>query len=61
LAYISLENLKLAIDAPEAGFCDACLTGHYPVPVPVDLGPAPARADDHRPARDALQPVLPGV
>jgi amidophosphoribosyltransferase len=61
LAYISLENLKLAIDAPEAGFCDACLTGHYPVPVPVDLGPAPAQADDRRPARDALQPVLPGV
>ena len=24
-----------AIDAPGAGFCDACLTGEYPVPVPV--------------------------
>jgi amidophosphoribosyltransferase len=60
LAYLSLENLKLAIDAPGAGFCDACLTGRYPVPVPVDLGPAPSRADD-RPAGDALQPVLPGV
>ena len=37
LAYISLENLMEAIDVPSAGFCDACLTGHYPVPVPVDL------------------------
>jgi len=26
-----------AIDAPGAGFCDACLTGNYPVPVPVQF------------------------
>ena len=37
LAYISLENLKTAIDVPEGGFCDACLTGNYPVAVPVSL------------------------
>jgi amidophosphoribosyltransferase len=37
LAYITLENLKAAIGA-DAGFCDACLTGDYPVPVPVELG-----------------------
>jgi amidophosphoribosyltransferase len=60
LAYISLENLKLAIDAPEAGFCDACLTGNYPVPVPVELGSQPVR-EHGRPGHDALQPVLPGV
>jgi amidophosphoribosyltransferase len=35
LAYLSLENLVAAIDAPGAGFCTACLTGVYPVPVPV--------------------------
>jgi len=61
LAYLSLENLKRSIDAPGAGFCDACLTGHYPVAVPVDLGPAPARRDAGPAASDALQPVLPGV
>jgi amidophosphoribosyltransferase len=33
LAYISIENLKQAIGLEE-GFCDACLTGRYPVPVP---------------------------
>jgi amidophosphoribosyltransferase len=33
LAYLTLENLKDAIDAPRAGFCSACLTGHYPVAV----------------------------
>ena len=35
LAYLSLDNLVAAIDAPGAGFCTACLTGIYPVPVPL--------------------------
>ena len=38
LAYLSLENLVRAIDVPGAGFCSACLTGQYPVSVPVELG-----------------------
>jgi amidophosphoribosyltransferase len=37
LAYLSLENLLEAIDAPGAGFCTACLTGDYPVAVPATL------------------------
>ena len=35
LEYLSLAHLVEAIDAPGAGFCDACLTGTYPVPVGV--------------------------
>jgi amidophosphoribosyltransferase len=35
LEYLTLDHLVKAIDAPGAGFCDACLTGNYPVPVPV--------------------------
>ena len=56
LAYLSLENLKAAIDVPGGGFCDACLTGHYPVPVPVGVRglagatvvgrPAPVASDE---------------
>ncbi len=43
LEYLSLEHLVQAIDAPGAGFCDACLTGHYPVSVTgVELGERPA-------------------
>jgi amidophosphoribosyltransferase len=42
LEYLSLEHLVTAIDAPGAGFCDACLTGNYPVPVPVEIGQRPA-------------------
>ena len=37
LAYISLERLLEATGATGAGFCDACLTGSYPVEVPVGL------------------------
>ena len=37
LAYLSLDRLVSAIGAAGAGFCDACLTNHYPVPVPVSL------------------------
>jgi amidophosphoribosyltransferase len=67
LAYISLENLQKAIGDPGNRFCDACLTGNYPVAVPVAVrtgnGAAPAgehTAGAERPAA-ALQAALPGV
>ena len=34
LAYLTLDSLVEAFDAPGAGVCSACLTGVYPVPVP---------------------------
>lgn len=37
LAYLSLERLIEATGAVNAGFCTACLTGEYPVEVPVQL------------------------
>jgi amidophosphoribosyltransferase len=68
LAYISLENLEAAIDAPGRGFCEACLTGHYPAPVPVSLrGLNGATVDGRpgataeRPVEAALQAAFPGV
>jgi amidophosphoribosyltransferase len=39
IAYLTLDNLERAIDAPGAGFCNACLTGEYPVAI----SPAPGR------------------
>jgi len=44
LAYLSLDNLVAAIEAPGAGFCTACLTGDYPSPVPAG---APVAAAAH--------------
>ena len=38
LAYLTLDRLIDAIGAPGAGFCDACLTGVYPVEIPVEIG-----------------------
>ncbi len=35
LAYLTLDALKEATGVPGAGFCDACLTGDYPTPVPL--------------------------
>ena len=37
LAYLELDRLATATGAVGAGFCDACLTGSYPVPIPDDL------------------------
>jgi amidophosphoribosyltransferase len=37
LAYLALDRLVTATGATGAGFCDACLTGDYPVEVPVSL------------------------
>ncbi len=37
LAYLALDRLVTATGATGAGFCDACLTGTYPVEVPVSL------------------------
>lgn len=37
LAYLTLDRLVAATGAVGAGFCDACLTGEYPVEVPITL------------------------
>ncbi|MDQ1428965.1 MAG: amidophosphoribosyltransferase [Acidimicrobiaceae bacterium] len=38
LAYLSLEALEASIGVPGAGFCNACLTGQYPVGVTLTKG-----------------------
>jgi amidophosphoribosyltransferase len=45
MAYLTLDRLVDAIGATGAGFCDACLTGRYPVEVPVDLTKAVLEPD----------------
>jgi amidophosphoribosyltransferase len=37
LAYLELDRLVDATGAVGAGFCDACLTGEYPVTIPENL------------------------
>ncbi len=38
LSYLTLDRLLTATGAVGAGFCDACLTGNYPVAIPEELG-----------------------
>ena len=38
LSYLTLDRLLSATGAVGAGFCDACLTGNYPVEIPEELG-----------------------
>jgi amidophosphoribosyltransferase len=54
LAYISLDRLVEATGARNAGFCDACLTGLYPVEVPVGLRKGVLEKND-MPSGDAVQ------
>lgn len=46
LAYLSLDRLIEATGATNAGYCTACLTGNYPVPVPVELSTAAGSTSD---------------
>ena len=50
LAYLQLERLVEATGARGAGFCDACLTGTYPVPIPVSLRRSSERVPEPPPA-----------
>jgi amidophosphoribosyltransferase len=38
LAYLELDRLLRATGAAGAGFCNACMTGDYPIDVPVKFG-----------------------
>ncbi|MDH3753657.1 MAG: amidophosphoribosyltransferase [Acidimicrobiia bacterium] len=50
LSYLTLDRLVAATGATGAGFCDACLTGEYPVEIPIDL--RRSAAIDGDPARE---------
>lgn len=50
LSYLTLDRLLVATGAVGAGFCDACLTGDYPVAIPVELGKHILEIPSPRPA-----------
>jgi amidophosphoribosyltransferase len=52
LGFLSLANLKTAISAPGAGLCDACLTGDYPVKVPLNLSKSVLEVSSDAPEHD---------
>ena len=50
-----------ATGAAGAGFCDACFTGHYPVPVPVTLRKDVLEDNEMPTSEMIVQPVLDGT
>jgi amidophosphoribosyltransferase len=61
LAYLPLDRLVEATGAPEAGFCDACFTGRYPVEVPLTLRKSVLESNEMPPSEDIVQPALDGT
>jgi amidophosphoribosyltransferase len=37
LGYLSVEGLMGVVGGTDGGFCDACFTGNYPVPIQLEL------------------------
>ena len=56
LAYLELPRLVAATGASPTAFCDACLTGRYPVPIVEELAGEPNSQDG---APDATEQPLP--
>ncbi|MBN2623227.1 MAG: amidophosphoribosyltransferase [Acidimicrobiales bacterium] len=61
LAYLELDRLVAATGAPQAGFCDACFTGRYPVEVPLTLRKHVLEANEMPASEDIVQPALDGT
>jgi amidophosphoribosyltransferase len=55
LAYLSLDRLIEATGAVTAGFCTACLTGEYPIEIPVSLSKSVLEVDVDVPVRHAAE------
>ena len=57
IAYIGLDELKEAIGAGPAGWCDACLTGHYPTDVPAAAFDAVPQEQEEPEEEEELAPL----
>lgn len=48
ITYLDIDALHASIGAANAGFCDACLTGDYPIDIPVNLSKNVLEAGEER-------------
>jgi len=60
LTYLKLDHLLEATGAVGAGFCDACLTGTYPIEIPVNLSKAVLEGAAGAPPPERTMPVREG-
>lgn len=61
LAYLSLERLEESTGAVNAGFCNACLTGDYPVEIPAELSKKVLEIDITEPSPRTQSPLMSGA
>ncbi|MFT7475655.1 MAG: amidophosphoribosyltransferase [Verrucomicrobiales bacterium] len=63
ISYLGMDALIESTGAVNAGFCDACLTGNYPIDIPVNLSKNVLEVGDERQETSsfthALSPTLP--
>ncbi len=58
ISYLGLEALHEATGAINAGFCDACLTGNYPIDIPVNLSKNVLEAGEERHQESTLATAI---
>ena len=58
LGYLSVEGLMKVVGGSNGGFCDACFTGNYPVPIQLELNKLvlERRAQRDAPGSNGQQP-----
>jgi len=57
LAYLTIDRLMASTGAVGAGFCDACLSGEYPVEIPANLSKSLLEAADMSDGTERTMPV----
>jgi amidophosphoribosyltransferase len=57
LTYLRLDHLLEATGTVGAGFCDACLTGTYPIEIPVNLSKAVLEGPEGISAPERTMPI----
>lgn len=60
ISYLTIESLTESIGAVNAGFCNACLTGDYPVDIPVNLSKNVLEAGEERHEKNSIARSLQG-
>ncbi len=54
ITYLNLDALLESTGATKAGFCDACLTGNYPIEIPVNLSKNVLETTDERSDKNSI-------
>ena len=60
ISYLQLDAMVDSIGAVNAGFCDACLTGNYPIEIPVNLSKNVLESGEERHSESTIAKSIKG-